>query len=86
MNRTFKAAVAALMLAVGLAGSVAAGPFAYRKGDFGMALRLMRPLAEQGGGERGQNRGEKSGYGSRPDDASAGSGSAEAGTPTPAPR
>jgi hypothetical protein len=26
MNRTFKAAVAALMLAVGLAGSVAAGP------------------------------------------------------------
>jgi hypothetical protein len=27
MNRTFKAAVAALVLAVGFAGSVAAGPF-----------------------------------------------------------
>jgi hypothetical protein len=39
MNRTFKAAVAALMLAVGFAGSVAAGPFedataAYNKGDY----------------------------------------------------
>ncbi len=56
MNRTFKAAVAALMLAVGFAGSVAAGPFedaaaadaAYAKGDYATALRLMRPLAEQG--------------------------------------
>jgi TPR repeat protein len=53
MNRTFKAAVAALMLAVGLAGSVAAGPFedaaaAHQKGDYATVLRLMRPLAEQG--------------------------------------
>jgi uncharacterized protein len=53
MNRTFKAATAALMLAVGFAGSVAAGPFeeidaAYMKGDYATALRLMRPLAEQG--------------------------------------
>jgi hypothetical protein len=53
MNRTFKAAVAALILAVSFAGSVAAGPFedaaaAYIKGDYATALRLMRPLAEQG--------------------------------------
>ena len=39
MNRTFKAAVAALVVAVGFAGSVAAGPYedglaAYVKGDY----------------------------------------------------
>jgi TPR repeat protein len=63
MNRTFKAAVAALIFAVGFAGSVAAGPHedavavvaayedalaAYNKGDYAPMLRLMRPLAEQG--------------------------------------
>ena len=53
MNRTRKAAVAAIMLALGFAGSVAAGPFedgvvAYEKGDYSTALRLFRPLAEQG--------------------------------------
>jgi uncharacterized protein len=53
MNRTFKAAVAALVLAVGFAGSVAAGPFAdaiaaHEKGDYATALRLMRPFADQG--------------------------------------
>jgi uncharacterized protein len=53
MNRTFKAAVAALMLAVSFAGSAAAGPFddalaAYKKGDYATALRLLRPVAEQG--------------------------------------
>jgi uncharacterized protein len=67
MNRTFKAAVAALMVAVSFAGSVAAGPFeaavaayekgvaayekgvaAYDKGVYATALRLLRPLAEQG--------------------------------------
>jgi uncharacterized protein len=53
MNRTFKAAVAALILAVSFAGSVAAGPFedvaaAYRRGDYATELRLLRPLAEQG--------------------------------------
>jgi TPR repeat protein len=52
MNRTVKVAVAALMLAVGFAGSVAAGPFefataAYNKGDYATALRLLRPLAQQ---------------------------------------
>jgi uncharacterized protein len=53
MNRTFKAAVAFLMLAVGLAGSASAGPSedagaAYNKGDYATALRLVRPLAERG--------------------------------------
>ena len=54
MNRTFKAAVAALIFAVGFAGSAAAGPFeempraAYEKGDYATALRLLRPFAEQG--------------------------------------
>ena len=56
MNRTCKAAVAALMLAVGFAGSVSAGPYedvaaamaAYSKGDYVTALRLLRPRAEQG--------------------------------------
>jgi len=49
MNRTFKAAVAALIFAVGFAGLVVAGPFedavaAYNKGDYATALRLLRPL------------------------------------------
>jgi uncharacterized protein len=53
MNRTFKAAVAALMLAVGSAGPGAAGPFedavaAYQRGDYATSLRLTRSLAEQG--------------------------------------
>jgi len=52
MNRTFKAA-AALIVAVSFAGPVAAGPYedglaAYIKGDPATALRLWRPLAEQG--------------------------------------
>jgi uncharacterized protein len=53
MNRTCKAAVAALVLAVSCAGSVAAEPFldaaaALQKHDYPTALLLMRPLAEQG--------------------------------------
>jgi TPR repeat protein len=53
MSRALKAAVAALIFAIGLAGSVAAEPFedaaaAYMKGDYAAALRLMRPLAQQG--------------------------------------
>jgi uncharacterized protein len=53
VNRTFKAAVAALTLAVCLAGSVAAGTFedgfaAFKMGDYATALRLVSPLAEQG--------------------------------------
>jgi TPR repeat protein len=53
MNRTFKAAVAALILAVGFAGSAAAGPVedgvaAAKRGDDATALRLFRPLADKG--------------------------------------
>jgi hypothetical protein len=53
MKRTFKAAFAALVLAVGLLGSVAAGPYedgtaAARLGDYDTAMRLTRPLANQG--------------------------------------
>jgi uncharacterized protein len=61
MNRTFKAAVASLVFAVGFAGSIAAGPAqddaaaelykaaeAFRKGWYATALELLRPLAEQG--------------------------------------
>jgi uncharacterized protein len=54
-HRTCKAAVAALMLAVSFASSVAAGALeledgvaAYEKGDYATALRLLRPLADQG--------------------------------------
>jgi TPR repeat protein len=60
MNRAFKVAFTAFMLAAGFAGSVAAGPFeaavaahekgvaADEKGVYATALRLLRPLAEQG--------------------------------------
>jgi TPR repeat protein len=53
MNRNSKAAVAALMLAVSVAGPAAAGPFedgvnAFNGGDYATAIRLVRPLAEQG--------------------------------------
>jgi len=53
MNRTFKAAVATLIIAVGFAASVAAGPFedgqaADNRGDYATAMRLWRPLANQG--------------------------------------
>jgi uncharacterized protein len=53
MNRTFKTTVAALMLAVSFAGSIAAGPFedaatAYKRGNYATALELIRPLAEDG--------------------------------------
>jgi hypothetical protein len=49
MNRTFKAAIAALVFAVSFAGSAAGGPFqdfgaALNKGDYATALQLMRPL------------------------------------------
>ena len=46
MNRTFKAAVAALIFAVGFAGLVIAGPFedAVAAYNNATALRLLRPL------------------------------------------
>jgi TPR repeat protein len=53
MKRTFNTAVAALVFAVSLAGSVAAGPYedgtaAAERGDYDTAVRLIRPLADQG--------------------------------------
>jgi hypothetical protein len=53
MDRTFKPAVAALILIVDFAGSSAgAGPFedgdAARRADYATVMRLWRPLAEQG--------------------------------------
>src|SRR5215813_1146065 len=53
MNVTFKAAVAALILAVALARSVAAGPLedaldAAERHDYATAIGLWRPLADQG--------------------------------------
>src|ERR1700759_2682342 len=63
MNRTFKAAVAAFMLAVSIAGTVVAqsqnhptledvadAVKPYTRGDYQIALRLLRPLAERGSG------------------------------------
>jgi TPR repeat protein len=53
MNLTFKAAVAALILAGCFPGSISAGPFedgldAARRADYATVLRLWTPLAEQG--------------------------------------
>ena len=48
-----RAAFAAIVLLLSLAAPVAAGPFedataAYNRGDYATALRLLRPLADQG--------------------------------------
>jgi len=53
MNVTFKAAVAALVLTVGFARSVATGPLedaldAAERSDYATAIRLWRPLADKG--------------------------------------
>jgi hypothetical protein len=53
MNRPFKAATVAFGLLVGLAGAAAAGQFedgmeALNRGDYPTAMRLLRPLADQG--------------------------------------
>jgi uncharacterized protein len=53
MKRTFATAVTAPVLAVGLTGAAAAGPYedgtaAARLGDYDTAMRLIRPLAERG--------------------------------------
>jgi len=54
MLRTlFKLGLVALVLSLGLTAPVAAGPFedglaAYGRGDYATALRLIRPLADQG--------------------------------------
>ena len=56
MKLTLKHATAAILLMVSFAAPVAAGPLedtdyadaAYAKGDYATALRLLRPLADQG--------------------------------------
>lgn len=53
MNLTLKHAIAAILLMLALAVPLAAGPLedgytAYTRGDFATAMRLMRPLADQG--------------------------------------
>ena len=53
MNVTFKAALAALVLTVGFARSVATGPLedaldAAERSDYATAIRLWRPLADKG--------------------------------------
>ncbi len=53
MKRAFNPIVAAIMLVLSFAAPVAAGQFedavaAYQRGDYATALRLLRPLADQG--------------------------------------
>jgi len=62
MNCTFKKAVAAFFLAVSIAGPVAAGSYedagaAYARGDYVTAMRLWRPLADQGDADAQYNLG-----------------------------
>jgi len=80
MNCTFKMAIAAFILVGGFARSVAAGPFedgvaAYQRGDYATAMRLWRPLADQGNGDAQYNIGimYDKGFGVRPNDATAAS-------------
>ena len=53
MNLTLKHAVASILLMLSLAAPLVAGPLedgysAYTRGDFATAMRIMRPLADQG--------------------------------------
>ena len=53
MNLTLKHAAATIILMLSLAAPLVAGPLedgysAYTRGDFVTAMRIMRPLAEQG--------------------------------------
>ena len=53
MNLTLKHAVASILLMLSRAAPLVAGPLedgysAYTRGDFATAMRLMRPLADQG--------------------------------------
>jgi hypothetical protein len=53
MNQTFTVAVAALVLAVGVSGAVAAGPSddaeaAYQRNDYATAVRIWLSLADRG--------------------------------------
>src|SRR5258708_2740981 len=62
MNGIFKAAVAVLIPAFGFSGSVASGPFedglnAAERRDYATAIRLWRPLANQGNADAQYNLG-----------------------------
>jgi TPR repeat protein len=53
MRNLIKAGIAVLVLSLNLAAPAEAGPFedasaAYERGDYATALRLWRPLADQG--------------------------------------
>ena len=53
MKLTLKHALAAIILVLSFAAPVAAGPYedavaAFGRGDYATALRLIRPLADQG--------------------------------------
>jgi len=62
LKLTFKHALAAILLMLSFASPVAAGPgedaaAAYARGDYATALRLLRPLAEQGDAQAQYNLG-----------------------------
>jgi TPR repeat protein len=62
MKLTLKHALAAILLMLSSAAPVAAGPgedavAAYARGDYATALRLLRPLAEQGDAQAQYNLG-----------------------------
>jgi uncharacterized protein len=55
MKFTLKRAIAAILLLLSIAAPVAAGPLedgnaAYKRGDYATAMRILRPLADQGDG------------------------------------
>jgi TPR repeat protein len=63
MKRTLKHALAAIILVLSFAAPVAAGPFedaaaALGRGDYATALRLIRPLADQGNANAQVNLGQ----------------------------
>jgi hypothetical protein len=55
MNFTLRHAIAAILVLLSIAVPVAAGPLedgnaAYKRGDYKTAMRILRPLADQGDG------------------------------------
>jgi hypothetical protein len=55
MNLTLRQAIAPILLLLSIAAPVAAGPLedgnaAYKRGDYATAMRILRPLADQGDG------------------------------------
>jgi Sel1 repeat-containing protein len=78
MRNIIRAGITAVVLSLGLAAPLAAEPFedaldAYRRGDYATAIRLWRPLADQGNAYAQFNLGfmYQNGRGVRQDDAAA---------------